>query len=192
MTVLVLGLALFVLAHSVAMVPGLRPALVDRLGDNGHRSLYTAVSAVGLVLVVWGFGLARAEGAPAWFAHSKGMRHATLLFALPVFPLIVAAFVPGAAAIRARVGHPMLTGVILWAFAHLLFVGSAPAVVLFTVFFVWGIADRLSLARRSGPRPTPLPAFGRGDALAIVIGLAVYGVVLWKAHLWLIGVSPLG
>jgi uncharacterized membrane protein len=192
MTVLVLGLVLFFAAHSIPLVPGLRPALIARLGAKGHLGLHTALSALGLVLIVWGYGLARAHGAPPWLHQPRGLRHATLLVLLPVFPLIFAAFVPGAAAIRVRVGHPMLTGVILWAAGHLLFVGVAPAVVLFATFLVWGLVDRLSLARRAMPRLLPAPRFGRGDALAVVLGLLVYGVVVWKAHLWLIGVSPLG
>lgn len=192
MPVLVLGLVLFVLAHSVPIVPGLRAALISRLGAKGHLALHTALSAVGLGLVIWGYGLARAQGAPLWLSQPRGMRHATLLVLLPVFPLIFAAFVPGAAAIRARVGHPMLTGVLLWAAGHLLFVGVAPAVVVFSTFLVWGLVDRLSLARRALPRLMPMPAFGRGDAMAVALGLVVYGAVVWKAHLWLIGVSPLG
>lgn len=192
MTVLVLGLVLFFVAHSIPLVPGLRPALIGRLGTQGHLGLHTVLSAVGLGLVIWGYGLARADGAPLWLHQPRGMRHATLLVLLPVFPLIFAAFVPGAAAIRARLGHPMLTGVILWAAGHLLFVGVAPAVVVFSAFLVWGLVDRLSLARRASPRLLPMPRFGRGDVLAVVLGLVVYGAVVWKAHLWLIGVSPLG
>ena len=93
--------------------------------------------------------------------------------------------------IKARVVHPMLTAVILWAIGHLLFVGSAHAVTLFAAFAVWALADRLSLARRK-PGPTELPPFGRNDVVAVVLGLAAYGLFVWKAHLWLIGVSPLG
>ncbi len=189
MNFLVLGLVLFLAVHTVPMIPSLRAALVDRLGANGWKGVHTLVSVVGLVLIVWGFGLARAEGAPQWFASVKGMRHATLLVLLPVFPLLFAAYLPGW--IKARVGHPMVTAVIVWAIGHLLFVGAAPAVILFAAFAVWAVADRLSLARRGGGA-VAVPAFGRNDVLAIVLGLAVYGLFVWKAHLWLIGVSPLG
>lgn len=189
MTILALGLALFLLAHTVPMLPALRGALVGRVGENGWRGLHSLVSALGLALIVWGFARARAEGAPVWFESQKGMRHATLLVLLPVFPLLFAAYLPGW--IRGRVGHPMVTAVILWATGHLLYVGAAPAVTLFAAFLVWAVADRLSLARRR-VGPTTIPPFGRNDLLAIGLGLVVYGLFVWKGHLWLIGVSPLG
>ena len=189
MTILVLGLALFLLVHSVPMMPSLRSALIARLGENRWRGVHSLLAALGLGLIVWGFGRARWEGAPMWFENEKGMRHATLLVLLPVFPLFFAAYLPGW--IRARVVHPMLTATILWAVGHLLYVGSAPAVTLFAGFAVWALADRMSLARRRPERPE-IPPFGRNDALAVAAGLAVYGLMLWKGHLWLIGVSPLG
>lgn len=189
MKVLVLGLVLFLATHTVPMVPSLRAALVARLGDNGWRGVHSLLAALGLGLIVWGFGQARWEGAPLWFETQNGMRHATLLVLLPVFPLLFAAYLPGW--IKGRVVHPMLVATILWAVGHLLFVGSAPAVSLFTGFAVWALADRLSLARRR-PGPVEVPPFGRNDVIAVVLGLAVYGLVVWKAHLWLIGVAPLG
>ena len=189
MKFLVLGLVVFIGVHTVPMVPTLRAAFVARLGDNGWRGVHTLLSAVGLGLIIWGFGQARAEGAPVWFESQKGMRHATLLVLAPVFPLLFATYLPGW--IKARVVHPMLTATILWAVGHLLYVGSAPAVTLFAAFAVWALADRLSLARRKPGRPD-VPPFGRNDVIAVVAGLAVYGAFLWRVHLWLIGVSPLG
>ncbi|MDK9698419.1 MAG: NnrU family protein [Siculibacillus sp.] len=189
MNILVLGLALFLLVHTVPMLGALRATLVGRLGENGWRGVHTLISALGLGLIIWGFAQARWDGASVWFESQKGMRHAVWLVLAPVFPLLFAAYLPGW--IQARVVHPMLTAVILWAVGHLLHVGSAPAVTLFAAFGVWAVADRLSLARRSPGRPA-VPPFGRNDAIAIVLGLAVYGLFLWKAHLWLIGVSPLG
>ena len=189
MKFLVLGLALFLLVHSIPMAGALHAGLVARIGANGWRGLHSLISAVGLGLIVWGFGQARFEGASMWFEPQKGMRHATLLVLLPVFPLLFAAYLPGW--IKARVVHPMLTAVILWAIGHLVYVGSAPAVTLFSAFAAWAIADRLSLARRK-PGTGEVPAFGRNDVIAVVLGLAVYALFVFWAHLWLIGVSPLG
>lgn len=189
MFVLALGLALFVLVHCVPMVPPLRRALAERLGENGWKGVHALVAAVGLGLIVWGFGLGRFEGHAPWLESHVAMRWPAAVVLLPVFPLIFAAYLPGR--IRAAVGHPMVTGVVIWAFAHLLIVGSAPAVLLFSTFLVWSLAARLSLARRK-PSPPELPPFGRNDALAIGLGLAVWAAIVLDLHLRLIGVAPLG
>ncbi len=188
MTLLALGLALFVLVHAVPMVPPLRAVLVARVGADPWRGIHSLIALVGMGLIVWGFAWARAAGPDPWLTPQVGLRHAALLVLLPVFPLIFASFRPGW--IARRVGHPMVTGVVLWAAGHLLAVSSAPAVLLASVFLVWGLAARLSLARRK-PATGPIPPFGRADLVAIVAGVAVWGLLLWKGHLWLIGIAPL-
>ncbi|MCE1237125.1 MAG: NnrU family protein [Hyphomicrobiales bacterium] len=189
MIVLALGLALFVLVHAVPMLPNLRGALAARIGEDRWRGVHSLIAAAGLGLVVWGFGLARAEGHAPWLDTGVALRHPMILAAAPVFPLLFAAFLPGR--ISAAVVHPMVTAVIVWAAAHLLIVGSAPGVLLFVVFLAWSLAARLSLARRKPRAAGPLPPFGRNDLIAVGLGLAVWAGVLWKGHLWLVGVAPL-
>lgn len=190
MVVLALGLVLFLCLHTVPMLPRLRGAIVGRIGADPWRGLHSALSAIGLGLIVWGYGLARARGLPPWLDHAPSLRHLTLLVLLPVFPLLFAAYLPGR--IAATVRHPMVTAVILWSFGHLLTVTAAPAVLLFAAFLVWSLADRLSLARRRPAPVGPMPAFGRNDVVALVLGLALYGAMVGRLHLWLIGVAPLG
>lgn len=186
-----LGVILFFAVHSVAMVPRLRAALRGRFGVDGWRGIHAIVAAVGLGLMIWGFARARAEGVAPWFEPRLGLRHATLLLMLPVFPLLIASGVDGR--IRAVTRHPMLTGVVLWALAHLLVVGTAPAVAICGAFAVWGIADRVSLARRAGAAPAaPPPPFGRGDLVAVIGGIVLWAVFVLWLHQWLIGVAPLG
>lgn len=189
MSYLVLGLALFVLVHMVPLTPRLRAPIVARLGENRWRGIHSLAAAVGLGLIVWGFGEARWQGAPLWWEPIDRLRWATLIVELPVFPLIFASFVPGW--IAARVGHPMVTGVLLWAFGHMLIVGSAPAVSLFAVFLVWTVYARLTLMASKPPR-RPVPPFGRADAIAVLAGITVWAVTVWWSHLLLIGIAPLG
>jgi uncharacterized membrane protein len=118
------------------------------------------------------------------------MRHVTLLLMIPVFPLLIAAYVPGK--IRSTVKHPMITAVKLWAFAHLLSNGTLPDIILFGSFLAWGVIDRISLKRRGVLPPAPVARFTGGDWAAIVVGLVLYGLTIWRVHLLLIGVSPLG
>lgn len=191
MNALLLGLLLFFTAHSLPMFPAARAAVIGRLGENGHKGLHSLVAAAGLGLVVWGFGLARYEGAPVLWEMPTAMRWVTLVLTVPAYPLIVAMFFPGR--IRFLVPHPMLTGVTLWAFAHLFVVGSAPAVAVFACFLVWGLLDRRSLlSRRPCPPIAEAPPFGRNDALAVAIGLAVWAATVFVLHYWIVGLEPLG
>jgi uncharacterized membrane protein len=190
MAILIIGLALFLGLHSVAIVaPGARARALARMGEGGWKGLYSILSAAGLVLIIYGFHLARLEpvvlyAPPAW------MRHVTFLFMLPVFPLALAAYLPGR--IKTAAKHPLLAAVKLWAFAHLLSNGTLADVLLFGGFLAWAVWDRISLKRRSPQTIRTAPAGPLNDVIAVVGGLALYGLFIGWAHAWLIGVSPLG
>ena len=66
MALLVAGLVLFLGIHLVPAVPALRTSLVARFGERGYKGAFSALSAVGLVVVAIGFGSAR--GGPVLFA----------------------------------------------------------------------------------------------------------------------------
>ncbi len=60
MTILILGLIIFLGIHSTRIVAdGWRTKQVERLGENPWKGIYSLVSIIGLVLIIWGFGLAR-------------------------------------------------------------------------------------------------------------------------------------
>jgi uncharacterized membrane protein len=190
MALLVLGLVLFLGIHSVSIVaPAWRDGRVAALGEKPWKGLYTAVSLIGFALLVYGYGAAR-QSPVVLYSPPLWMRHLTLLLMLPVFPLLVAAYVPGRIKTAAR--HPMLAATKLWAFAHLLANGTLADVLLFGGFLVWAVADRISLKHRPA-RPVPGAPPGRfNDVIVVVVGLALYALFLFKAHLWLFGVSPRG
>lgn len=186
MAVLVAGILVFFGVHSVSIVaPSWRDAMAARLGRGGWQGIYSLVAAVGLVLLVVGYGQARAElmiiyVPPLW------LRQAAIVGMLAVFPLLLAAYLPGR--IRATLKHPMLTAVKLWATLHLLANGSLADIVLFGSFLLWAVADRISLKRRVA-RPAPaLPVSKMNDLLAVVLGAALYALFVLGAHQWLIGV----
>ena len=186
---LILGLVLFLGVHSVSIVsPAWRDRMAARLGEWTWKGLYSLVALGGLVLDVWGYGTARLDPTFLYFPP-EWLRHVSFLLLLPVFPLLLAAYLPGR--IRAAVRHPMLLAVILWSAGHLLANGSVADVLLFGVFLAWGVADLVSMRRRT-ERPVPrLPAGRWNDAVAVVGGLAVYAVFTAWAHVWLFGVDPL-
>ena len=192
MLVLIAGLVVFLGIHSVSIVaPAWRSGTLTRLGEGPWKGLYSIAAAVGLVLVIVGYGWAR-RSPVVLYTPPAGLRHLALLVMLPVFPLLFAAYLPGR--IKAAAKHPMLLAVKLWAVAHLLANGTLADVLLFGGFLVWAIADRISVKRRSPIEAHAVPAApprSANDAIAIVGGLAVYVLFLFWAHRWLMGVSPL-
>ena len=190
MSMLVLGLAIFLGVHSVSIVaPAWRDAMAARLGAGAWKGLYSLVSLAGFVLLLKGYALARLEPSLVWVPPT-GLRHVAALLMLPVFPLLFAAYLPGR--IRDAAKHPMLAAVKFWALAHLISNGMLADIVLFGSLLVWAVLDRISLKRRA-PRATPAaPAKPFNDILAVALGLAVYAVFVMGAHRMLFGVAPFG
>jgi len=183
---LLLGLILFLGVHSIAIVaPSWRDRMAARFGPGLWRGLYSLIAAAGMVLIVLGYSNARMEPtvlyvSPVWVYAIT----ATLM--LPVFPLLLSAYLPGA--IRKAARHPMLAAVKIWAFAHLLANGMLADVLLFGSVLAWAVFERISLKRRT-PRPVPsAPESPWNDAIAVVGGLVLYGIILNGGHAWLIGV----
>ncbi|WP_114972761.1 NnrU family protein [Rhodoferax ferrireducens] len=192
MTYLVLGLIIFLGVHSVRIVnEDWRTRTRARIGEGSWKGLYSVASLVGFGLIVWGFGQARQQPVQLW-GPPIGMRHVASLLTLVAFVLLAAAYVPGNG-IKARVHHPMVLGVMLWAVAHLLSNGNIGHVVLFGSFLVWAMADFLAARQRDAAAGT---SYAHGTAGATGITVAV-GVGAWIAFaLWLhgllMGVRPVG
>lgn len=190
MIVLVLGLIVFLGAHSVRIVAEpWRTRRIERLGEKRWKGLYSLVSIAGLVLIVWGYGLARAEPIVLW-QPPLWTRHLAALLTLPVFVLIAAAYIPGTH-IRAKLGHPMLAGVKLWAAAHLIANATLADVLLFGGFLAWAIFDFKAARARDRAAGVRYPAVAVSrDIKAVVAGLVVWIVIAFYLHAWLIGVRP--
>ena len=191
MTILILGLLLFLGAHSVRIfADGWRSAQIARIGEGPWKGLYALVSAAGFVLIVWGYGITRVEPLVLW-QPPEWTRIVAAALTLVSFVLIAAAYVPRNH-IRAAIGHPMLAGAKLWAIAHLGANGTLGAVVLFGAFLLWAVIDfgvsrrRDRVAGKTYPAGTPA-----GDATAVVIGAAAWALFAFWLHAWLIGVRPL-
>lgn len=192
MTLLVLGLLLFLGMHSVRVfAEGWRTQMRTRLGEGGWKGLYSLVSLVGLVLIVLGYGAAREN--PQWlWASPLWTRHLAALLTLLSFVLLAAAYVPGNG-LKARLHHPMVLGVKVWAFAHLLANGTLADLLLFGGFLAWAVAAFAAARRRDRAAGT---VYAPGRALPTV-ATVVAGVVLWAvfafwAHGALFGVRPFG
>ena len=191
MTVLILGIVVFLGVHSARIVaPDFRSSMIARYGEGGWKGLYSVAAAVGLILIVWGYGLARLDPVILWTSPA-GLQHLALLLNLVAFVLLGFYLLPSGR-LKARLGHPMVLSVKVWAFAHLLANGTLADLILFGSFLVWAIVDFASARRRQRAAGTILIAGpSRNDAMAILVGVLLWGFMVWRGHLWLIGVSPL-
>jgi uncharacterized membrane protein len=192
MIFLVLGLILFLGSHSVRIfAEDWRAKRVAALGLNPYKGVYSLVAIAGFVLLIYGYGQARMDpvvlySPPLWLGHLGS------LLTIPAFVLLAAAYVKGNR-IKAAVGHPMVAGVKVWAFAHLLANGTLADVVLFGAFLVWAVLDFRSARQRDRVALSRLP---RGSTMRDLVTVAA-GVVAWAAFaFWLhaawIGVAPFG
>jgi uncharacterized membrane protein len=192
MSILILGLAIFLGTHSVRIfADDWRTRQIPRMGERPWKGAYSVVSIIGFALIVWGYGLARAQPTVLWTPPVWG-RHLAGLLNVIAFVLIAAAYVRGNS-IKARLGHPMVLGVKVWAFAHLLSNGSAHAVLLFGAFLAWAVVDFAAARRRDRATGTVYPAGTLSrDAVVLIAGVVAAAVFAFALHGWLIGVRPFG
>jgi uncharacterized membrane protein len=189
MQYLILGLALFFATHAVPMVPAWREKARRLVSEKAYQLVFSLLSAAALILVVVGYGQMRwhARLDPQLWTPPAGLRHVTFLLMLPAMVLLVAAYVPSR--IRSAAQHPLLAAVILWAFAHRLVNGDLASVLVLGSFLVWAVVDRISVGWRHALGPLGARGGGlSGDLTTIVGGVALYLLMIFWGHSWLIGV----
>lgn len=181
MTLLILGLIVFFSIHLLPSFTELRSNCIEKLGLLPYKGVFALISLLGFSLIVVGKGQAiffEIWQPPAFLAMI------TKLLMLPAMVLLVAAYVPSN--IKNKIRHPMMTGVKLWALAHLLSNGDLASILLFGTFLCFGVISVISANRRAAAAP-PVVRPTYMDVLVLVIGGAVYaGVGLY--HQLLFGV----
>jgi uncharacterized membrane protein len=192
MTFLILGLVLFLGIHSSRILaPALRSRVIAQRGEGAWKGPYALLSLAGFALLIWGYGLARQDPVLLW-TPPVWTRHAAALLVLVAFVLVTAAYVPGNG-IKARLHHPMVLGVKVWAFAHLIANQTLADVLLFGGFLVWAVFAFAASRRRDRAEGTVYPPGSTSrTALTVVIGIVAWAVFAFWGHAWLIGVQPFG
>ncbi|MDO8250447.1 MAG: NnrU family protein [Rhodoferax sp.] len=190
MGLLILGLVIFFGVHSIRILAdGWRTAMVARLGASAWKGFYAVLSAVGLGLMVWGFSLVRKQPVEMWWPPTF-MRHVAWLLTLAAFVLLAAAYVPRNA-IKARLHHPMVLGVAVWAVAHLLANGNVAHGVLFGSFLLWSLLSFRAARGRDRAAQTVYPAgTAAGTVITLVVGGAAWALFAFWAHGVLMGIRP--
>lgn len=190
--VMVVGLVLFLGAHVFTTRREARAQVIARLGEGTYKLAYTVVALAGLALIVWGFAEYRNGG--GWiqlWTPPKALKHINLALMLPAVIMMVAAYIRGR--IYTTLKHPMLAGVKLWAFGHLLANGDLGGIILFGSILAWAVFDRISLKRRADAGGPPIPVGGVGnDVIAVVIGIVVYLALTFAFHPVVLGIPVMG
>ena len=190
MTLLILGLVFFLGVHSTRIVAeGWRTRFVAQRGEMAWKGIYAVLSIAGFALILWGYGQARLQpvvlwGSPTW------TRHLAALLTVPAFIFLVAAYVPGNA-IKARLKHPMVLGVKVWALAHLLANNTLADALLFGGFLVWAVFSyRAARGRDRANGTVYAPGRALPTVITVVVGLAAWAFFAFWAHAAWFGVRP--
>jgi len=185
MIVLALGVSLWAGIHFLPSVtPALRERLIDAIGPGPYRALFSIDILIALVLIIWGYRSAdwiHVYDPPAWGVHAN---NTLMLLAIYLFG---AGGAQGWLATKLR--HPMLTGAIAWAVAHLLANGDQASILLFGGIGGWALGMIWMINRRTGAWVAPKHCGLAGELKLILISLAIFAVITF-AHGWLLGVNP--
>ena len=189
--VMILGLVLFLGVHTLTTQRELRASVIASTGEGGYKIGYALASIAGLALIVWGFAHYRATGMWEVWTPPTVLKHIAAALMLPAVILVVAAYLRGR--IYTTVKHPMLTGIKLWAAAHLLANGDLGSIILFGSFLGWAVYDRISLKHRTDAGAPAIPIGGpTNDLIAVAVGIVAYLALAFAFHPVVIGVPVFG
>ena len=187
----ILGLVIFLGAHSFVTMRDRRAALIAKIGEWPYRGLFSLVSIVGIVLIAYGFASYRAAGLIVVWSPPAWTRHIVVTLMWPASIMFVAGYIPGN--IKRVLKHPVLVSVKTWAFAHLCANGDLGGIILFGAVLVWAVYDRITLKHRADPGGPPIPLGGRrNDIITIVVGTIVYLALGLVFHPIVIGLPAFG
>lgn len=169
--------------------------LETRIGKGPYKGLYSILSLVGFIAMIWGFDTIRwdqpDQSWPQVWSPPTWTRHVNMALMLPALILLVATYMP-TGYIKKAVKHPMLTAVKLWALGHLISNGDLGGMILFGAFLVYGVVDRIAVKRRGDVGAAKAAPHIIGDLLALAVGSAVYALILFDLHGRLFGPQLVG
>ena len=184
---MIIGLAAFFGVHTLTTMRTQRAALIARTGEVTYKVVFSLVSLVAIILIGWGFARYRAAGMIDVWDPPRWLRHVNNLLLWPAFVCIAAAYIPGD--IKRVLKHPMLVGIKLWAFGHLLANGDLGSMILFGSFLAWAVYDRITLKRRDDAGARDFGMGGRDcDTLAVIVGTLIYLALGFWFHPYIVGV----
>jgi uncharacterized membrane protein len=199
MTQLILGLILFLGAHSVRIAADdWRTRTIAARGEKVFKGVYTLVALLGFYLLVVGYGEARLETVALW-NPPRFTKHISILLMLFSSILLVAAYIPRNH-FKTRLRHPMVLSVKVWALSHLIANGNLADVLLFGTFLIWAVLnfrsararDRAQVQLSDPSEDAPLKPNLFATLIALFGGMALWAVITFVLHAKVVGVAPMG
>jgi uncharacterized membrane protein len=173
MIMLIAGVLCFTGFHLMPSVaPGVKESLVQRVGFNGYRGLFSLAVGAAMALIIFGWRSAE----PTYFYHPQpGIVHGAMGLVALGFYLMVLSNRPSR--IKKIVRHPQLSGVILWATAHLLLNGDSRSFIVFGGLGLWAIIEIIAINRRDAWEKPEAPGIA-AELVNVIIAAVVVAVVI--------------
>ncbi|NNU78925.1 NnrU family protein [Halovulum dunhuangense] len=172
MTLLVIGVALWWGAHLFKrLAPAQRAALSARMGDKS-KAIFATLLLLSVVLMVLGY---RGADFVAVWTPPAAMLHVNNL--LMLLAVIFFGMASSKGRMRSWLRHPMLTGFLAWAVAHLLVNGDLASIILFGGLGLWAPVAMVAINRGNPAWTPPAPGPVKGDVRLVLISVVVFAVL---------------
>ena len=181
MNLFILGIIIFFSIHLVPIFP-IKNILINRLGENKYKGLFSLIALVGLLIIIYGFS--HADFYPIWdpLPYSKEIA----LALMPISIILLAAAKMQTNIIR-FIKHPMLIGILIWSIVHLIANGDLRSIILFASFGVYALIDIIFSKKVLTTNITANYTLTK-DVIVIIIGLVVYVIIVYF-HQFIAGVT---
>ena len=176
MTLMILGLGLWWASHLFPIyLPERRAAALKRVGEEAYKGFIAMVSLIAVVALVEGYRQAAFVAVwtpPIWTMHLNNL---LMLVAIFLFSTKFAK-----SGVQRYIRHPMLAGMKIWAFAHLIVNGDLASMVLFGGLLAWAVVAMIGSNRRDGAWQRPpkgtLAGLVRHGIITVLVFLAIVAI----------------
>ncbi|WP_424940782.1 NnrU family protein [Aliiroseovarius sp. S253] len=181
MTLLILGIALWYGGHFWKRA---LPRAHSNMGERA-KGLSAALILIGVAFMVFGYRVADSQDL---HAYPPALRHVNNLMVL--FALYFMSPGPSKGALFYKMRHPMLTGFIIWAVAHIMVNPDLASMILFGALTVWAVLE-IVVINRAEPdwQPKPKGTIAK-DAMFFVASIVLLAIIGYIHGL--IGPTPFG
>ncbi len=180
MDLLILGIIIFFTIHLVPISP-LKNILINLLGENKYKGLFSLIALVGLLIIIYGYSIA--DFYLIWEPLSYSREIALVLMPISIVLLASANMQTN---IKRFIKHPMLIGILVWSFVHLLANGDLRSIILFASFGVYALIDIMYSKKVLTTNNITNYTLTK-DMIIVIIGLLLY-VIFVYFHQYIAGV----